>query len=232
MSKEIPLTQGKVAIVDAADFDWLNQWKWHYHPDKNDKGYAVRTPTINGHQIKISMHRLIISAPDGALVDHIDRNGLNNCRNNLRLASNSLNGHNTSSRPGTSRYKGVSFHKRVRRWHAQITTSGKTVSLGYFDTQSDAALAYNTAAIRVYGDQACINVVRPDPNEAAIPRKKRYSQYHGVSYRPEQSRWRAYVIIGSARKYLGGYATEDEAARAYDAFVKEHDLDRPLNFPD
>jgi hypothetical protein len=61
MSKQIPLSQGKFATVDDDMFDFLNQWKWHYAPDKKGKGYAVRTPIVNGRQIKISMHRLILS---------------------------------------------------------------------------------------------------------------------------------------------------------------------------
>ena len=86
MTKEILLTQGQVAIVDDEDYKRISQWKWSYRRNpRSHYGYAYRG--MNGHHI--SMHRLIMNAPDDLEVDHIDRNGLNNCRFNLRLATRS-----------------------------------------------------------------------------------------------------------------------------------------------
>lgn len=154
--REIPLTKGKVAIVDAADYPELQRYSWYYVVTGSDCGYA--RATINGKPVY--MHRFLMQAPAGSEVDHIDLNRLNNCRSNLRIVNAAQNQCNTAKRPGTlSQYKGVTFDKSCGKWKAAIklpdTKSQK--NLGYFGTESEAAKAYDDAAIGAFGQHARLN---------------------------------------------------------------------------
>lgn len=160
--KEIQLTQGKVALVDDADFDWLNQWKWTAHqPQKGHSFYAIRTSYAGGRKIAVRMHRLILGLADPkVLCDHRDGDGLNNQRDNLRKCDHKENGRNRlPNKSGTSPYKGVSFKAQHKKWVAQIGVNNKQVCVGYFDTDKLAAIAYNKAAIKHFGEFARLNVI-------------------------------------------------------------------------
>ena len=155
--KEIHLTKGKVAIVDDTDFEGLSQWKWHA---KLSCGlwYAARAVTMAGRKITIRMHRLITNASDGMEVDHIDGDGLNNLRQNLRIVTRNQNRFNSRVRvDNTSGYKGVSLNKRTGRWVAWIGYYGKHKNLGYFATPEMAAQAYDAAARELFGEFARLN---------------------------------------------------------------------------
>src|SRR5688500_5130193 len=117
MPRELPLSQGYVAIVNDADFDYLSRWKWSYHPN----GAAVRTVVHAGKTYMIWMHRVVMGAPDGLVVDHINGNRLDNRRRNLRICTqgeNSLNRRKASN--NTSGYIGVVRNKQTGRYIAQI----------------------------------------------------------------------------------------------------------------
>ncbi len=151
MSKQITLTQGKVAIVDDGDFEFLNQWKWFYH-----QGYAVR----NIGKKYLHMHRLLANTPNGKETDHKDGNTLNNTRRNLRICSTRQNSMNRISRKNSSsKFKGVTWHCGDRKWQAQITLKSKLLYLGSFITEKAAALAYNIAAKKYFGRFAKLNVI-------------------------------------------------------------------------
>lgn len=138
--KRIKLTQGKFTLVDNGDFEWLNQWKWYL----NSKGYAMRGKRISGKQIMILMHRLINNTPEGLKfeTDHINRDKLDNRRENLRTATRSQNKINTNLRKdNTSGYKGVSWNKNRNRWMAQLHINGKHIHLGLYSTLQGAWLA-------------------------------------------------------------------------------------------
>jgi hypothetical protein len=149
----IPLTQGKFAVVDAADYEWLKQYKWHVIKYKNTS-YA-RTQK-NGKSIR--MHRLITGAPSHLFVDHRDHNGLNNRRANLRPCTQQENIYNRRPRPGsTSRYKGVYRTKKSKKYRANIRNNGKILSLGCFDDEIEAAITYDIKAIQLFGEFAYLN---------------------------------------------------------------------------
>lgn len=139
--KAIPLTRGKFALVDDADFEWLTQFKWSYHSE----GYAVRTWPDNK---AVLMHREILETPSGMDTDHKDRNRLNNQRNNLRIASRSQNLSNRVS-------AGIGWAKREQRWRARIKVNKKEIHLGYFQDKSLAKEAYEKAKVKYFGEFSC-----------------------------------------------------------------------------
>lgn len=144
--REIELTKGYKAQVDDDDFVWLNQWNW-YADEKNNTVYAARR---EGKQC-LYMHNVISGASGDMTTDHIDSDGWNNQRVNLRTATRSQQRMNSVGY-GASGVKGVSFHHG--RWRAVIFVQGKQVSLGRFDTIEEAASAYTTAARSYFGEFA------------------------------------------------------------------------------
>lgn len=157
MSREILLTQGRVAIVDDEDYSFLNRWKW-YH---GKQGYATRSTLFSdGRKSTLMMHRLIINTPNDMKTDHIDGDKLNNVRINLRICSHSENLRNRSFQyNNTSGYKGVSWNKRDSVWQAHIRIDNKQFHLGYYPIKEEAAIAYNAAAIVLHGNFAYLNEV-------------------------------------------------------------------------
>lgn len=148
--KKIELTQGKYAIVDDADFDYLSQWPWYFN-----KGYAVR-----GNPDRILMHRVISGAMNGEDTDHINRDKLDNRRSNLRCVTRAQNAVNRPKQSNnTSGYKGVSWHKYHKKWVAFVVFSKKTKTLGYFSSKEDAALAYNKGDLAIQGHTAFLNEI-------------------------------------------------------------------------
>jgi hypothetical protein len=156
--KEIQLTKGYVAQVDDEDYEWLSQYKWQandYH-----KNHVIAKGQINGRYTQ--MHRLILGLTDPTIIcDHIDNNSLNNQRSNLRPATRHQNTMNSRKLQGntTSKYKGVSFHARPRRWVAAIIPNGKKIQIGTYLTEIEAAIAYNKAAIKYFGEYAWLNKI-------------------------------------------------------------------------
>jgi hypothetical protein len=139
--KTIRLTQGLFTTVDDNDFINLSKFKWHAHKGCNT-WYAVRNqPRCNGKRPDMKMHRIIISAPDGIGVDHIDGNGLNNQKHNLRLCTHRENGQNQHVSK-TSKYPGVSWHKASHKWRSTISTPHGYKHLGVFTTEEEAFKAY------------------------------------------------------------------------------------------
>jgi len=132
--KEILLTQGKVASVDDEDFELLNAFKWYAMKGGNTYYAQRNSSTINGQQT-IRMHRMIMNVPDGMDTDHIDRNGLNNQKDNLRVVTNQQNLFNTNA-------KGFYFNKKMQKFEARIGKNGKHIHLGLFETASKARAAY------------------------------------------------------------------------------------------
>lgn len=161
MSREIPLSQGMVALVDAADADFLNQWKWcatggDGNGAKEVKFYAYRVETINGKQKGFMMHRVLMNAPAEKYVDHKDGNSLNNTRENLRLCTNQQNSLNSGAHKrdnATSQFKGVCWDRKLRKW--RVGFRGKYV--GIFNLEIEAAKAYDEKAFAFDPEFARLN---------------------------------------------------------------------------
>ena len=154
---KIPLTRGKSAKVDPEDYIWLSQFRWHCKVNKNTI-YAVRTITEAGRSKRIFMHRLIMNTPPHLVCDHINHYGLDNRKTNLRNCTISQNNANSrSARGASSKYKGVSWDKRRKKWSAYIKKDFKQFNLGQFDNEIDAAKAYDRAAKKYHGEFAGLN---------------------------------------------------------------------------
>lgn len=160
--KEIPLTQGKVALVDDEDYEELSRYRWCFTMRKGARtGYAVRCLWKGGGRgTTVPMHRVIMKAQKGQEVDHGDRSGLNNQKGNLRFVSRRQNIANKKKQStNTSGYKGVHWKGEKKRWVASIGVNGKRKHIGYYDTKEQAALAYNRAAQEHFGEFACLNEI-------------------------------------------------------------------------
>jgi len=145
---KIALVNGGFCEVDADDFDYLSSFRWR----KNKAGYAVNTNSRK----RIIMHRLIMNAPENKDVDHINRNKLDNRKENLRLCTQAENARNASIRTdNTSGYKGVAFNDN--RWQATTKINGKRVYIGRYKTAKEAALAYDEVVRKLHGDFASTN---------------------------------------------------------------------------
>lgn len=138
--KEIILTQKQVAVIDDNDYKIVKDYKWYAIISKTKRTYYAAS-TINKKMVQ--MHRLILKASTGQLVDHIDGNGLNNLRENIRICNKTENNRNRHSTVGVSKYKGVTWHKPTKKWRARITVNSKKIHLGLFLLETSAAEAYD-----------------------------------------------------------------------------------------
>jgi len=147
--KKMPLTQGKFALVDDADYEWLSRWKWHAHEDHGN-WYAERW--------RVRMHNEILPPPAGLEVDHKNHDGLDNRRINLRLGTHAQNGANRlPNKNHSSIFKGVTRRGGRGKWQAAIRVNGQRTHLGQFGDEQQAARAYDAAALAAFGEFARTN---------------------------------------------------------------------------
>lgn len=163
--KEIILTQGKVALVDDDDFEWINQWKWYANKNCNTY-YAVRSVRLERKISRICMHRLIMKTPIGYEVDHKDGNGLNNQKNNLANGTHRKNMQNRHEKK-TSKYPGVYWRKTDRKWEAEIKVNGKRKHLGHYNDEYEAFLVYKNAVWVFTGEDVLCSEAGIIPLESA-----------------------------------------------------------------
>lgn len=159
---EVPLYGGDIALVDELDASLVLAHSWHIRPSGYSR-YAQTNVFTGSRWVIRQMHRLLLGAKAHQLVDHINGNGLDNRRANLRLCTSSENGRNrrNANKNNTTGYRGVSLRKKSGRYQAYISSSeGIRIHLGFFSTAEDAALAYNEATLRHHGAFASLNEVR------------------------------------------------------------------------
>lgn len=172
----VPLTQGRVALIDDEDAERVLVFCWTYAwSERSKKARAYRGTTKGGKRVTVLLHRFVMNAPDGIQVDHIDNDGLNCQKYNLRLATNSQNHHNMRKKGGSrSRYKGVYLNKRAQQrgnacYYTRISIAGKHEWVGAFFSEEEAARAYDARARELHGVFARLNF--PEEGERSALRE-------------------------------------------------------------
>ena len=226
----IPLSQGKVALVDPEDFPRVSQFHWCYQKARRTE-YAFRCVNRDGKKTREYLHRFLLSPEPHEWVDHKDGDGLNCTRQNLRLTDRKGNARNAPKPESgfTASYKGVAHHKNRENWTAAIQVEGKEIHLGTYATEEEAALAYDAGARLYQGEFARLNFPEREPisleeiQKRRVPKRKspvktprkQHSAFRGVSWNGR--RWFAQIVAPGVKEYLGTFETEEDAARAYDA---------------
>lgn len=234
MVKEIPLQNGMVALVDDEDFERVNKYQWHYAVSSGRTNI-----TISNKKIGVLGRFLLEEDDENIVISFKDKNVLNHQKENLlkvKRATGNVRGR--GHRNSTSKYKGVSFDKQTSRWVAQIQYKGKTKKIGRFDTEEEAALAYNSYATETFGKLAFLNVIGESNNATEVKisktkvyRSKNKNGYRGIVY-DAKNKYRFVIRIDGKHQAFGNYKTPEQAAKAYDQKAYELYGDKAiLNFP-
>jgi len=169
--KKIPLTKGQAAIVDDEDFEELSQHSWHSKRSctREEKYYATRSMKLIGkYRPWVMMHQQIMGDLEGFEIDHVDGNTLDNRRCNLRFATRSQNCQNRKKLKNTvSKYRGVyRSRSKSKPWKTQLSVNTnsipKNIHIGYYETEMEAAIAYDIEALKRYGEFANPNILKPE----------------------------------------------------------------------
>lgn len=214
---EIELTNtDEVSIINSEDYSRVSEIPWY----KDSNGYVSKNLYVGNQKWeKLSLHRMVLGAEKGQIVDHINGNRLDNRRSNLRFATSLENARNAriNSR-NTSGYKGVS--ERNGRFEAYIRNHGTLEHLGTYEDLEDAAKAYNVKAVEYFGEFARLNEVDHEGFEVR-EKMKHHSEYKGVSYHVGKKKWYSALYHEGKMKHIGSFETELEAAKAYDKYAYE-----------
>lgn len=215
------------AIVSAKDYKKVNGWRW----SKCSQGYVVRYhKRPDGKETKIRLHHIVLPPTGDKIIDHINRNKLDNRRENLRLATYSQNGMNRGVNVNSSTgFKGAI--KESGKYVSKITVDGRSIYIGTFNTPEDAAKAYNVMAEVHFGEYAHLNDIDHSDFNIEKSRVRNYGKYRGVCYHKRDKKWQASRSHKGIKYYIGQFDSEVEAARAYDEFlINELGIYKDLNF--
>lgn len=215
-TREIVLTNGRTVLVDADDYEVLKKYSWHCLNTKYTSYAQSRINGENGKKQHTLMHRLIMNTPKGMDTDHINGNGLDNRKENLRITNHRENMRN---RHANNKYKGVYYRADRKVYHAYIKV-GRTRNLGHFVSEIAAACAYDYAAKEYFGEFACLNFPNNQPLTIEQVEQQRYkrsksSLYRGVHWYKSRSKWQASITVNYKQIKLGYFDSEMEAAEAY-----------------
>lgn len=239
MSKEIPLQNGMFAIVDDKDYEKVNKFNWTVRANGTTIQVCRRNNDTN---ITLGRFILRLTKDDNKYVIHKDGNRLNFERKNLVVSEMNEVRHSSKGINGTSRYKGVSWHKAGNKWMAQISFKGKRKYLGSYVNEDDAASAYNEAAIEWFGEHAYLNEIGEEnsASEQVLDKsnqwRKKYdseSNYQGITYINKKNKWRSQISFKGRKLHIGVYDSAIISAKAYDEKAYELYGEKAiLNFPE
>lgn len=244
MVKELPLQNGMVALVDDEDFERCKEFTWTtYLVGPNKTNICVQT-NVNNKSLQLTRFILNETNPN-TVVTFKDGNSLNFQKSNLKPTTREKLVHTSRGRTGTtSKYKGVHLNKRNNKWIASIRVKGKLHNLGTFSNEEEAAIVYNKAAIKYFGEHAYQNVIGADNNgvrkdmpKALKQSRNSTSSFRGVCYNSTtprlKNRWMAALKHLNKNNHLGYFETEIGAAKAYDKKALETFGNKAiLNFPE
>lgn len=245
MVKDIPLQNGMVALVDDEDYEKTIQRYWAV--TSHDTTLSITTNIDDGGKNRaVSLQRFImqLNVRDGNVISFRDSNRLNFQKENLIVSDRKLVARKSRGQRNTSsKYKGVTWDKDLKKWRASIKAEGKRKHLGCFVLEDDAAKAYNKAVLIYFGDDAFQNVIEENNNAREIgiyatnvlprTRSNKTSAFRGVCLIKRTSKWRADIRHNNKRIYLGSYVKETNAAKAYDQKAYElYGNKAILNFPE
>ncbi|QKF94703.1 putative HNH enonculease [Fadolivirus algeromassiliense] len=222
---------GGVALISEIDYEIISKYKW----SQDNRGYVFGS--VNSH--RIYLHRFIMKAGEGVLIDHINNNKLDNRRENLRFATkkeNNMNKKKTIKSITTSKYRGVSFKKRDNHYHSRIMINGKEISLGYYKTDIEAAEAFDMYIVK--NNIQFVNLNFPDKKDEYnkreyIPYKKGNKQINYVGVKRNGNNWQAEICYNGKNIYLLTSSDPSECAKRYDKYIIENNIpNKKLNFPD
>jgi len=238
-TRKLLLTHGQFATIPAEEYERLVKNKYFF------SGRKVWRSRDGGHGT-VSLGQDLMSPPKGSSVVPIDGDMFNFRKENLIICTNSFKRQHGKSpnSPKTSKFRGVCWHKRLKKWRATIHKNGKSFWLGLFDTEEEAAKAYDAKARELFGEfayQNFNNPVRPQKVLKLRPAPRRphrlhscsTSKFKGVSFCNRRKNWRAYIYYYGQFFHLGYFSTATEAAIAYDKKAKElFGESFYLNFPE
>lgn len=220
MSVKVPLTRGLYAVIDDDDADRVSQHRWHAEKVKqaSDKFYARCSFWENGKCAPVRLHRFIARADRGMVVDHINGDGLDNRKGNLRVCTQSKNlmNRNVKQRQNTSGHPGVSWHKSTGKWRADIMVDGSPIWLGTFKEKQLAIEARKTAEHKYFGEYAPGKDIVPDTPTRIIERPPilTKSGVVGVTWDDQCNKWRSRICVNKKSIDLGWFTDKVQAINA------------------
>lgn len=245
MCKFIELSNGDYTIVDDEDYECLNEFNWYFSGGYAARRLAIKYGDIDSYKkIKtVYMHRIILEKYNmiGNQGDHINGFKLDNRKKNLRPVTSQQNSFNSKKCKNrkSSQYKGVNWYSKYNKWRSRICFNGKSNLLGYYESEIEAALSYDVAAIHYFGEYARLNFPKEIKKDHILVggincdriMERKNSKFYGLHKDTRyDSRFTVEIRNKGQKYYLGTFYDEIQAAIAHDHFVMKNGLNKKLNF--